>query len=117
MRRYGRIQCEQQGDSWAGCIICKGTLIKTDGCPFDGGEFNDIVTPELMHLMSPEKKMVDMEMRRFHENMEENYNMNIPDGETCGVCIAYTGCNGLFGCKTSNTACDWYPVRFIKKVK
>lgn len=38
--------------------------------------------------------------------------MKLPEGRTCGECYAFKHCKGLFGCKSYNTECDYFPVRF-----
>jgi len=43
----------------------------------------------------------------------KEFDMSLPNGETCGGCAHFKGCKALFSCKPSNTSCDWYPVRFI----
>lgn len=61
--RYNRTQCPQQGEDFEGCNICEGGIPTDDKCPFVYDGFNDDVTPEILHLMSPEEKMCDMRAR------------------------------------------------------
>jgi hypothetical protein len=43
-----------------------------------------------------------------------NESMNLPDGETCIQCKHFVHCSRMYGVKAENTACDFYPVRFVK---
>ena len=42
--------------------------------------------------------------------------MNLPEGVTCGDCRNFRRCQGIFGCKAKNIACDWFPRRFAPAV-
>ena len=41
--------------------------------------------------------------------------MVLPEGKTCGDCVHFRHCSGLFGHKVSDTYCDWFPRRFYAK--
>ncbi len=41
--------------------------------------------------------------------------MKLPEGKTCGECIYFGHCKGLFGCPPTNTSCDWHPSRFTQR--
>ena len=43
--------------------------------------------------------------------------MNLPDGFTCGDCFHETRCCSIFGHKPSDTYCDFFPNRFMSKLK
>ena len=44
---------------------------------------------------------------------EEGYEMNLPDGKTCGDCMYIRRCKGIFGRIEADEVCDWSPVRFM----
>jgi len=39
--------------------------------------------------------------------------MELPEGKTCGDCIHWIRCNGLFMCKPEEVVCDFAPSRFV----
>lgn len=40
--------------------------------------------------------------------------MKLPDGKACSDCHWFKRCVALFGCKPTNTSCDWAPSRFLQ---
>lgn len=38
--------------------------------------------------------------------------MTLPAGQSCGTCVHHNRCTSLFGAKTENTVCDFFPRRF-----
>ena len=38
--------------------------------------------------------------------------MDLPEGKTCADCYAVRHCTALYGVKTTDTKCDFWPVRF-----
>lgn len=38
--------------------------------------------------------------------------MTLPSGQSCGTCFHHNRCTGLFGAKTENTVCQFFPRRF-----
>ncbi|QDP58324.1 MAG: hypothetical protein Unbinned664contig1000_5 [Prokaryotic dsDNA virus sp.] len=42
--------------------------------------------------------------------------MRLPSGVSCGDCANHGWCKKLFGCKPTNTRCDWSPSR-LSQVK
>ena len=54
------------------------------------------------------------------EGMKEpNYDqdMKLPEGKTCDLCFAFRFCNGI-GCTwAGRTECDYWPNRFMERVK
>ncbi len=45
------------------------------------------------------------------------HDMKLPQGKTCDDCEYLRRCQMLFGCKTTNTHCDFAPSRFSEKLK
>lgn len=44
-------------------------------------------------------------------------NMQLPEGKTCADCHHFLRfCKSFFGCKPTNTECDWSPSRFVQGV-
>jgi len=41
--------------------------------------------------------------------------MKLPPGKTCGDCAHLRRCKALFGCKPTNTECDFSPSRFVAR--
>jgi hypothetical protein len=39
--------------------------------------------------------------------------MNLPDGYTCGDCVHIKRCKAIFGHTEKDTACDWFPRKFM----
>ena len=39
--------------------------------------------------------------------------MELPEGMTCGHCIHIRRCMLIFGHKPEDTACDWFPRKFV----
>lgn len=44
---------------------------------------------------------------------DAGYEMNLPDGKTCGDCLHIRRCKGIFGRIEADEVCDWLPVRFM----
>ena len=42
--------------------------------------------------------------------------MRLPANETCENCTSFNRCKKLVGCKPENVFCDWYPIRFVKRM-
>ena len=49
------------------------------------------------------------------EGWKAEYNMLLDDGVTCAECRFCRWCCSMFGAKETNTSCDFYPNRFLKK--
>lgn len=43
------------------------------------------------------------------------FKMLLDDGVTCDDCLFCIRCIKMFGVKKTNTSCDFYPNRFVKK--
>ena len=39
--------------------------------------------------------------------------MKLPEGKTCGDCVNWIKCYGLFMCPVGNTSCDFHPIKFV----
>ena len=38
--------------------------------------------------------------------------MKLPNGKTCADCVHVYRCTTIFGAKSTNTECDFYPIRY-----
>lgn len=43
--------------------------------------------------------------------------MDLPEGITCADCMHTRRCVSIFGVKETNTSCDFYPIRFQKRLR
>ncbi len=59
-------------------------------------------------MMAPDRNP----MRR---ETPDEYKMNLPEGKTCGDCVHFRRCNGLYGHIAADEVCDWAPSRFWEK--
>lgn len=55
--------------------------------------------------------MADQRQPMRRESPDE-YKMNLPDGKTCGDCVHFRRCNGMYGHIAADETCDWAPSRF-----
>ena len=46
----------------------------------------------------------------------DEYQMNLPEGKTCGDCVHSARCTAMFGHIPADEACDWSPSRFSEAV-
>lgn len=50
-----------------------------------------------------------------HGNRVSEESMKLPEGKTCADCAHTKRCCAMFGVKPTNTECDFYPIRFVKR--
>lgn len=62
------------------------------------------------------KDRVNKNYREGTKDWEDQYNMLLDDGVTCGDCKHSERCKAIFGGNDSNTRCQFYPNRFIAKI-
>lgn len=48
--------------------------------------------------------------------MRVSEEMKLPEGTTCADCCHLKRCQNLFGCKPENTECDFFPIRFARRL-
>jgi hypothetical protein len=42
--------------------------------------------------------------------------LDLPTGKTCGDCVHFARCAGIFGRQHVETFCDFFPIRFRERV-
>lgn len=52
---------------------------------------------------------------KYPEDWKAQYNMLLMDGDTCGDCAHSERCKTLFDGDNSNTSCQFYPNKFMRK--
>lgn len=48
----------------------------------------------------------------YKRQARDEYDMNLPEGKTCGDCGHFRRCNLIFGHIAADEVCDWAPSRF-----
>ncbi|SSW66651.1 hypothetical protein AVE30378_02190 [Achromobacter veterisilvae] len=48
----------------------------------------------------------------YKRQARDEYDMNLPEGKTCGDCVHFRRCNGIYGLIAADEVCDWTPSRF-----
>jgi hypothetical protein len=50
---------------------------------------------------------------KYQEDWNRQYDMLLPDGISCSSCVHCVKCTTIFDQKETDTACQFYPSRFI----
>lgn len=47
----------------------------------------------------------------------DEFDLSLPKGATCGACVNYQRCEALINQKHQSTSCDFYPIRYRRKIR